>query len=61
MTDSLESLGMVKVGTTITNLSSHMPIITDKEAIKVPKGVRVFLKLRIGSGITKQNKNIPQK
>ncbi len=38
-----------------------MPMIMDMEAIRVPKGVRVFRRLRMGSGMTKQNKNIPQK
>jgi len=55
------SLGLVSVGTTITNRSSHMPIITEMEAINVPKGVRVLLKLSIGRGITKQKRNIAQK
>jgi hypothetical protein len=38
-----------------------MPIITEMDAIKVPKGVRVLLRLKRGRGMTKQNRNIPQK
>jgi len=55
------SLGLVSVGTTITKRSSHIPITMEIEAIKVPRGVRVFFKLRMGKGITKQKRNIPQK
>ncbi len=61
MTASLGTLGLVKVGTTMTNLSNHIPMTTEIEAIKVPFGVRVFLKLRRGKGMTKQKRNIPQK
>jgi hypothetical protein len=45
----------------MTNLSNHIPMTTEIEAINVPFGVRVFLKLRRGKGMTKQKRNIPQK
>jgi hypothetical protein len=45
----------------MTNRSSHIPMTTEMEAIRVPKGVRVLLKLRMGMGMTKQKTTMAQK
>ena len=54
------SLCLVRVGTIMTNRSSHIPIRMEIEAMTVPEIVRVFLKLRMGRGMTKQKRNGPE-
>src|SRR5947208_1941237 len=50
-----------RVGTTIRNRSSHMPMHTPKEAMTQPAIVRVLLMLRMITGTTKLQAIIVQK
>src|SRR5512146_2079932 len=52
--------GCESVGTTMVYRSSHMPIITEIDAITVPFTVRVFLRARMENGTMKQVTNITQ-
>src|SRR3990172_11967981 len=54
------SLGLERLGTTITKRSSHMPTVTKRLATTVPLTVLVFRLHRIINGTTKQHTNIPQ-
>src|SRR5512139_1195489 len=51
---------LVKVGTMMVKRSSHMPIWMEIEARNIPLMVFVFLKLRMGRGMTKQNRIMAQ-